>query len=82
MLVFVQRTGSLAAWFTSCINYRPFIGTIDAVVVHADTDRTNGKLLVHLVTSVGCLKPVCTARNDYPGNDDGGQRLGRTRGSS
>ena len=37
------------------------------VVVHTDTDCTNGKHLVHLVTSVGGLKPVSTARIDYPG---------------
>ena len=29
------------------------------LIVHADTDRLNGKHLVHLLASLGGLKPVC-----------------------
>ena len=56
--------GLLAAWFTSCINYRlmraePFIGTL-YVCYRSVTRCNNGE---HLVTmSVGGFKPVSLRR--------------------
>ncbi len=65
LLVFVQHTGSLAAWFTSCTNYR----LLGRLVEQYTSDKL--RIVVHANTGLS------TARNEYPGNDDSGERLGR-----